>query len=264
MAKKSLKKTEPVLGQPLVSIVTPVHNGEAFFADTIKTISDQTYKNWEWIVIDDASDDKTREIVKSAIKKHGDKIKLVELKRNSGAAKARNAGIKIAKGNYLCFIDADDLWKSDKLKKQVKFMQDGGYEFSFTGYEFADAEGKLNGKVVSVPEKISYKQALKNTTIWTSTVMFDMDKLSKDDVLMPIIPSEDTATWWKILKMINYAFGLDEVLAYYRRSSGTLSSNKIVAIKRIWMLYRKYEHLSLSSSLFNFFGYAINATKRRL
>lgn len=255
--------------KPLVSIVTPVHNGEAFIADTVRTVCSQTCNDWEWIVVDDNSSDQTLAKIEEAKKKIADRglamgdIRVIHLEKNGGAAKARNAGILASMGRFLCFIDADDLWKTNKLEKQVRFMAETGAAFSFTGYEFADAFGRPNGKVVSVPLTITYKQALKNTTIWTSTVMFDMRKLSKEDVLMPEIASEDTATWWKILKKINYAYGLNEALSYYRRSGKTLSSNKLIAIKRIWNLYRKQEKLNLAQSSTNFMGYAFNAVRRR-
>ena len=251
--------------EPLVTIVTPVHNGETFFTDTINTVCKQSYKNWEWIIVDDGSKDNTTAIIDEAIKKNGAKIKLVKLKNNGGAAKARNAGTKKAKGEYLCFLDADDLWVQDKLKKQVKFMQREDCAFSFTGYEFTDAAGKPNGKVVSVPTKISYNQALKNTTIWTSTVMFNMHKLSREDVIMPDVwRGQDTATWWKILKKIDYAYGINEVLSYYRRGIASLSSNKLTALKRTWNLYRNVEHLSFAKSAYCFVFYCFNAVKRRV
>ena len=124
--------------------------------------------------------------------------------------------------------------------------------------------GVSNGKKVYVPQKINYKEALKNTTIWTSTVMFDMEKLKKEDIFMPNVKSEDSATWWKILKKIDYAYGLNEVLSYYRRSSGSLSSNKLIAIKRIWNLYRNVEHLNIFYSFYNFCFWAFNAVRRRI
>ena len=144
------------------------------------------------------------------------------------------------------------------------FMKEKDCEFSFTSYEFADEKCIPNGKKVHVPEKISYKQALKNTTIWTSTVMFDMTKLSKEDIYMPNVKSEDTACWWKILKKIDYAYGLDEILSFYRRSEGTLSSNKFEAIKRIWNLYRNVEHLNIIKSTYCFCWYAFRAVIRRV
>lgn len=258
-------KKDPSTANMLISIVTPVHNGEVFIAETIETVLAQTYQNWEWIIVDDGSGDRTREIVKKKIAEvSNEKIRLIELAGNNGVAKARNAGIDAAKGRYLCFLDADDLWDSEKLEKQAEFMREKDCAFSFTGYEFADASGKPNGKVVVVPVKITHEQALKNTTIWTSTVMFDMNKLEKNDILMPNIASEDTATWWNVLKKIECAYGIDEPLSIYRRSGKTLSSNKFVAIKRIWDLYRKHEKLNLANSVVNFVGYAFNAVKRRV
>ena len=256
--------------KPLVSIVTPVHNGAAFVAETVRTVCEQTYSNWEWLIVDDKSDDDTLEVIRKVradLKQKGlvsGDIRIIRLEKQSGAAKARNAGIKAAHGRFLAFLDADDLWERKKLATQVDFMLKKDCAFSFTGYEFADATGKPNGKVVRVPSEISYRQALRNTTIWTSTVMLDLDKLTIDDVLMPVIASEDTATWWNILKKVECAHGLDEVLSYYRRSGETLSSNKLVAISRIWNLYRKYEKLGLIQSSANFVGYAFNAVRRRV
>lgn len=245
----------------LVSIIIPVYNAEKFLDDTINTVLNQTYQNFEVIFVNDCSTDKSINI----IKKYNDKrIKLISNKTNSNAAITRNNGIKEAKGRYICFLDADDLWDKEKLKKQVNFMKENDYAFSFTGYEFADSNGNPIGKKVFVPKKISYKQALKNTTIWTSTVMFDMNKLSKKDIYMPNVKSEDTACWWNVLKKVNYAYGLNEILSFYRRSEGTLSSNKIEAIKRIWNLYRNVEHLNILKSSYCFCFYALNAVKRRI
>lgn len=247
--------------EDLVSIIVPVYNAEKFLNDTINTVLNQTYQNFELIFVNDCSTDKSVNI----IKKYKDKrIKLINNKTNSKTAITRNNGIKEAKGKYICFLDADDLWDKEKLQKQIKFMKEKDCAFSFTGYEFADEKGKPNGKKVFIPKKINYKMALKNTTIWTSTVMFDMDKLSKEDIYMPNVLSEDTATWWKVLKKIDYAYGLSEILSYYRRSEGTLSSNKKEAIKRIWNLYRNVEHLNVFKSFYCFCFYALNAVKRRV
>ena len=178
---------------------------------------------------------------------------------------ARNTGIELARGRYLCFVDADDLWEPEKLEKQIKFMQEKDCAFSFTSYAFANEEGQKNGKVVHVPNTITYKQALKNTTIFTSTVMFDLQKLKKQDVTMPLVRrGQDTATWWKVLKTIYCAYGLDKVLSIYRRPEHSLSSNKMKALKRTWNLYRNIEHLNLVKSSYYFAIYCYNAVKRRV
>lgn len=247
----------------LVSIIVPVYNAELFLEDTIKTVLNQTYTNWELILINDCSKDNSVNIIKEYQRKDK-RIILLNNKKNLKAANTRNKGIEYSHGKYLCYLDADDLWEKDKIEKQVKFMKKNECAFSFTGYEFANSDGKPNGKKVNIPSKINYRQALKNTTIWTTTVMFDMSKLNKEDIYMPDVKSEDTASWWRILKKIEYAYGLNEILSYYRRTEGTLSSNKFVAIKRIWFLYRKVEKLNFLYSCYCFVWYAFNAVKRRI
>lgn len=247
--------------QPLVSIVVPVYNAEKFLKDTINCVVNQTYNNWELLLINDCSKDNSKKVAKPFL---SDKIKWIEMDKNGGAALARNKGIKESKGKYICFLDADDLWHKEKIEKQVKFMKDKDCAFSFTGYEFADENGIPNGKKVFIPEKINYRKALKNTTICTITVMFDMSKLKKEYIYMPNVRSEDTATWWKVLKKIDYAYGLNEILSYYRRGIQSSSSNKFKAIKQTWNLYRNIEKLSLIYSICCFVGYIFNAVKRRI
>lgn len=250
--------------EELVSIIIPVYNAAIFLEDTINTIKEQTYQNWEAIFVDDCSKDDSIKIIERQVR-NDKRIKIIKNKINSGAAITRNNGINIANGGYICFLDADDKWDKEKIKKQIKFMKERKCEFSFTGYEFADSNCIPNGTIVNVPEKINYKQALKNTTIWTSTVMFDMSVLKKDDIYMPNVKrGQDTATWWKILKRIDYAYGLDEALSYYRRTNDSLSANKMIALKRTWNLYRNVEHLNFISSLYNFIFYCSNALRRRV
>lgn len=248
----------------LISIIIPVYNASSFLMDTIKSIKEQTYENWEAIFVDDCSKDNSVEIIKKERKKDN-RIKLIQNKKNSGAAVTRNNGIDEANGEYLCFLDADDKWHPEKLEKQIKFMKENKCEFSFTGYQFANEKCTPNGKIVQVPKKINYSQALKNTTIWTSTVMLDMQKLSKEDIYMPNIKrGQDTATWWKILKKVDNAYGLNGILSYYRRTNNSLSANKMKALKRTWNLYRNIEHLNTFSSCYNFCWYCFNAIKRRV
>ena len=247
----------------LVSIVVPVYNAARFIDETIKTVLDQTYTNWELLLVDDKSTDESVKLIKPYAAKDK-RIKLLSNKQNSGAAISRNKGIDVAKGRYIAFLDADDLWLPTKLEKQVAFIQLQDCAFSFTGYEFADENGKPNGKKVRVPATITYRQALKNTTISTITVMLDLEKLTKKNIHMLNVKSEDTATWWKVLKIVDYAYGLDINLSYYRRHGATLSSNKIAAISRSWLLYRQSESLGVLESSYYFSHYIINATMRRL
>ena len=244
-----------------VSIVVPVYNAASCIADTIMSVMGQTYTDYELLLVDDGSDDDSTKIIGKYV---SEKVKLLSNRKEKGAAGARNTGIEEARGRYIAFLDADDLWMKNKLARQVEFMKTKDAVFSFTGYEFADENAKGLGKVVRVPDKITYKEALCNTTIFTSTVMFDMTRLTKDDIMMPNVKSEDTATWWKVLKKKGCAFGLDENLTLYRRMGRSLSSNKIEALRRIWNLYRKVEHLSIPQSLYCFIFWAYRAVARRV
>ena len=245
----------------LVSIIVPVYNCEKFIAETVKCILTQTYQNFEAIFIDDCSTDHSKEILMGFA---DERIKVFDNDGAHGAYAARNKGIGLAKGRYITFLDADDIWDRQKLYLTLNHLKRNDAAFVFTGYEFADEQGLGTGKVVEVPATLNYKRALSRTVIFTSTVMFDLSKLSRDDILMPNIKSEDTATWWKILRTGIIAYGLNENLVLYRRSGGSLSANKFEAIKRIWNLYRKSEHLSIIKSCICFVGWAFGAVARRL
>lgn len=244
-----------------VSVIVPVYNAKKCIADTIMSVKRQTYEDWELWLVDDGSTDGTVQVMEEYV---SDRIHVVTEKEGKGAASARNCGILNAQGRYIAFLDADDLWLPDKLQKQIDFMTESGCAFSFTGYEFADENAVGTGKIVRVPYVMEYKDAVKNTTIFTSTVIFDMDKLSKEDVKMPNVVSEDSATWWKVLKKGYKAYGLNEALTLYRRMGKSLSSNKLEAIRRIWYLYREVEHMNLIYSMYCFCFWAVRAVVRRV
>jgi len=246
----------------MISIVSPVYNAEKYISKTIDCIIAQTYQDFELIMVDDGSKDKSVEIIESYKDSRVRCVKNDHEKK--GAFSARNKGIELAKGEYLAFIDADDLWDEKKLERTLEYMKANDAAFVFTAYEFGDEEGIGTGKIVHVPEKLSYKKALSRTVIFTSTVLMDLRKLDKKLIFMPDIASEDTATWWNILRSGIVAYGLDENLVTYRRSGGSLSSNKVVAIKRIWNLYRKNEKLGVLKSLYYMVGWAVRAVVRRI
>ncbi len=248
----------------MVSIIVPVYNAKNYIKEAIEMVSAQTYKDWELILVDDASSDGSADYIDELIAGQGKRIRLIRKDKNEGAAMARNTGIDAALGRYIAFLDADDVWRPDKLEKQIAFMERTGAAFSFHAYEFGDEMARPTGKVVHVPEVLTFRQALSRTIIFTTTVMFDTEKIDMEIIHMPKVPSEDTATWWRILKSGIVAHGLDENLAIYRRPAKSLSSNKFVALERIWFLYRNIADLSVLESLFYFGGWAIRATLRRL
>ncbi len=248
----------------MVSIIVPVYNAAAYIENTIQMVSNQTYRDWELILVDDGSRDGSVQLIEKIIRRQRKRIRLIRNKGNKGAAAARNRGIDASSGRYIAFLDADDVWMKDKLEKQVAFMEQTGAAFSFHSYEFGDENANPTGKIVHVPKILNFKKALSRTIIFTTTVMFDTEKIDLGIIHMPQVPSEDTATWWRILKSGYLAYGLDENLAIYRRPGKSLSSNKIEALRRIWFLYRNIADLSILQSLFYFGGWAVRATLRRL
>lgn len=252
-------------GKETVSIIVPVYNAGKFLEQTMDCVRNQTYPCWELLLVEDGSSDGSADLIKAYIEKYREKrIRLICQPRNVGAAMARNRGVKEAWGRYIAYLDADDLWPPHKLERELAFLQEKQAGFVFTGYEFADERGEGTGKIVHVPETLTYKQALKNTTIFTTTVLFDTAVIPKELLQMPLIKSEDTALWWKILREGYVAYGLDENLARYRRAGKTLSSNKVEAVRRIWNLYRRSEGMSVPASLWHCCFWAIRAVKRRI
>lgn len=247
----------------LVSIVMPVYNAQAYLKESVGSVQSQTYENWELIAVDDCSSDSSCSILEEMAGRDA-RIRLIRPGQKLGAARARNKGIDEAKGRFLAFLDADDIWQSEKLQRELAFLRQKQAVFVFTGYEFGDEDGKGVGKVVHVPETLTYRQALSRTVIFTTTVLFDMQRLDRKLLYMPDVKSEDTATWWNILRSGVTAYGLDENLAVYRRPAKSLSSNKLEAIRRIWRLYRGQERLSIPVSVRCFCLWAVRAVARRV
>lgn len=246
----------------LVSVITPVYNSENYIEKTISSVLNQTYKNLEIILVDDCSTDRSKEVIKD-IEKNDTRVKYVRLEKNSGAAVARNKGLETAKGQYVAFIDSDDVWKEAKLSKQLEFMKKQGAAFTYTAYETLTEEGNILNQHVHVPEKMDYSSLLKNTAIACSTVI--IDKKVTGDFYMPLVrKGQDTATWLQLLKRIDYAYGYDEVLSSYRKVAGSISSNKIEALKRTWNTYYNIEKLPFYKAAYYFLFYTFNAIKKRL
>lgn len=246
----------------LVSIITPVYNAEAFITDTIDSVISQTYKNWELLLIDDCSSDSSASIIKSRMSVD-DRIKYIKLDKNSGAAVTRNTGLSKARGRYIAFLDSDDIWKPTKLEKQMKLLEEKSVGFCFTSYRYVLEDGSPLQKVARAPEKIDYNGLLKNTIIGCSTVLIDK-KLIGEFEMVNVRRGQDTATWLKLLKKTDYAYGIYEDLVWYRVVDGSLSNDKLTAIKRTWNTYRNIEHLSLPKAIYVFIFYAYNAVKKRI
>nr|WP_304054037.1 glycosyltransferase family 2 protein [Enterocloster clostridioformis] len=250
--------------QGKVTIVTPSWNSEKYIIETIKSVQAQTYKNWEMIIVDDCSTDKTVEIVQK-ISEEDPRVRVLVQPENEGAAKARTRAMQAGTGRYVAYLDADDIWKPEKLEKQIQFMEEKKCGFSCTSYEVIDDRGNPKNKYVHMLPKVDYVGFLTNNLLQTVGIMVDTNIVSKKYLVMPNIRRrQDAATWLQILKAGFMCYGLDEILAEYRRTEGSLSSNKLKAVKGIWNLYREIEHLSIPFSCYCFARYAILAVWKRV
>ena len=212
----------------LVSIIMPSYNCGQFVEETIRSVQAQTYRNWEIIFMDDCSLDDTIKLV-SGLRAKDERIKLFQNHVNSGAAVSRNNALREAKGRWIAFLDSDDIWEPEKLEKQIKFMEENGYAFSYTGYQEIDSDGNLTGVSVSGPKHVS-KQGMYNFC-WPGclTVMYDAEKIGLLQIA-DIKKNNDYAMWLKVCKKAD-CYLLDECLAKYRRGRvGSVSSHGIMTM----------------------------------
>ena len=220
----------------LVTVVTPCYNSEKFIVTSINSVLSQTYSNWEMIIVDDCSTDKSVENIESIIKNHS-KIKLVKLLKNTGVAQAKNAALNIANGRFVAFLDSDDIWHPTKLEKQISFMLNKNIPISFSSYGLIDIYGKNKKHIVHSIEKVNYTDYLKNTIIGFSTSIIDTKFIGKEFRFNNMRSREDTDLWIRLLKEGNCAYGISNVLAYYRIHPNSITSNKAIASLQVWDLY---------------------------
>jgi teichuronic acid biosynthesis glycosyltransferase TuaG len=235
------------MNKPLISIITPCFNSSNFIIETIHSVICQSYQNWEMIIVDDCSTDASVELIKAEVK--ADKrIKLFIQEQNGGAAKARAKAIKESNGEYIAFLDSDDLWLSNKLENQLKFMQINNYDFSFTKYEEINEAGDRTGIVIKGYEKVDYDLLLKSCPLGNSTVMYNAKKLGSFEI-PDLKRSNDYALWLQIIKKTRFFYGLNEVLVLYRVRKKSISSNKFAKVKTHWHIFRNIEKISFIKSM---------------
>lgn len=242
-----------------VTVVTPAYNAERFIAETIESVIAQSYKGWEMIVVDDKSTDQTVEIVKQYTKKDP-RIKLIELTENSGTAVARNTAMDHGIGQFIAFLDSDDKWLPEKLSKQLSFMKDNDYAFTFTKYVRMKENGELTKGISDAPKKLNYDDLMKHCVIGCLTVMLDREKVGEERMIN-IRTRQDYALWLALTRKGFLAYGLPEVLAEYRLVADSISSNKLKAAKKNWQLYRDIEGQPLHKAVWYFAHYAIISVK---
>ncbi len=231
----------------LVSIITPTWNCESYIVNTIESVLSQTYTNWEMIISDDCSTDNTKEVIAPYLEKDS-RIKYICNEKNSGAAITRNNALRVAKGRWIAFLDSDDLWSPDKLEKQVKFMEENGYHFSYTNYSECDESGVLKGNLITGPKHVTKAGMFAFCWPGCLTVMYDASVIGLIQI-EDIKKSNDYAMWLKVCQKAD-CYLLDENLATYRRGrSGSISSHGIgKLIKWHYKLFREAEHMNPVSS----------------
>lgn len=234
--------------EELVSIIMPSYNCGKFVEEAIRSVQAQTYQNWEIIFVDDYSMDDTVKYV-SKMRDNDSRIHIYQNVSNLGAAVSRNNALKVARGRWISFLDSDDLWEPTKLEKQVRFMEENGYAFSYTEYQEMNADGNLTGVTISGPKHVT-KRGMYNFC-WPGclTVMYDREKVGLIQI-EDIKKNNDYAMWLKVCKKAD-CYLLPEVLAKYRRGrSGSVSSHGVMTmIGWHYKLWHEAEKKSMVASL---------------
>jgi len=239
----------------LVSIIMPMYNAGKFLSKSIESVLEQTYQNWELLLIDDGSKDDSIDIALAFMEKDS-RIFLLKNEQNMGIAKTRNKGIEASKGQYIAFLDSDDIWLPDKLKIQLTFMQQHQVDFSYCSYEVVDDHGTKIGERKISETKLDYHEMLKGNRIGLLTVMLSRKIAQKYP--FPEINHEDYACWLSIARNGTVAYlASEQILAKYRKHQTSLSANKIQAAQWTWTIYRRHEHLGLFKSFYYFLHYSL-------
>jgi teichuronic acid biosynthesis glycosyltransferase TuaG len=227
----------------LVSIITPSFNSEKFIAATIQSVQNQTYQNWEMIIVDDCSTDKTVSIAEF-IANNDNRIKVIKLKENSGTGIARNRALEKAKGRYISFLDADDLWKPQKLEIQINFLRNNNLTFTFSFYDCINEQGKELNKRVEAPNNLSYRQLFFCNYVGNLTGIYDANYFGKI-AISSIRKRQDWMLWLTILKKVKSAKPIPESLAFYRIRENSISASKVNLLKHNFAVYRRFHGFNL-------------------
>lgn len=222
----------------LVSIITPTYNAGKYIRETLQSVLNQSYQNWEMILADDASTDNTVVIIEEFARKDN-RIKLFKLQKNRGNGFARNAALEKATGKYIAYLDADDLWFREKLEKQIQFLKTNNLHFTFSFYDSIDEEGDNLNRRVESPNPLTYKQLIFCNYVGNLTAIYDADYFGKI-ILETSQKRQDWRIWLTILKQIKTAKPVPESLAFYRIRKNSVSSSKFKLVKHNFGVYREF------------------------
>ena len=232
--------------EELISVIMPSYNTASYIAETVQSVLAQTYQNWELIIVDDCSTDDTDEVIKPFLA--DGRIRYFKNEKNSGAAVSRNRALREAKGKWIAFLDSDDLWLPEKLEKQIAFMKENGYHFSYTDYMEIDEASRPNGKTVTGPKKITKAGMFNYCWPGCLTVMYDAETVGLIQIA-DIKKNNDYAMWLKACKKAD-CYLLDESLAKYRKRTGSISNHGYMKlVKWHYKLFREAENQNPVSSI---------------
>ena len=244
----------------LVSVIMPIYNAEKYLASALDSIFCQDYKDIEVVLVDDCSKDKSAEIIDNFKKNHPEIIYYLQ-ERNMGAGAARNKALELANGQYVAFLDSDDIWLPKKISRQLDLMKVKNSPFSYTAIEMMNEQSETFKGKRNIKETCDYNYLLHNTIIATSSVIIDRTVLG--DFRMPLRRGgQDYATWLMLLRGGIVAQGINEALVRYRVASGSLSSNKFKSIKQVWEIQTQDEKINKISAVFHVLCFGFNAFKK--
>ena len=245
--------------QGLCSVIMPVYNSEKYVSDAIESVLNQTYSNIELIIIDDCSTDNSSRIISQYLKTDA-RIKLIHNDKNKGCAFCRNIGVENSSGEYIAFIDSDDIWLPSKLDKQIKFMSISNTNMVYSSYAIIDSSGsELKKRFIN--DYLYLMDLLKENSVIFSTTTFKSDYI-KDIYFQDKWYHEDYIFLLDYIKRYGFLSGLNEILVKYRVHSQGRSFNKLKAARFRWKIYRDYLHLSFLRSLFYYIQYAVNGWRK--
>ncbi len=246
----------------LVSVIMPAYNAGAYIEEAIRSVMAQTEKNWELLVLDDGSSDHTCAVVgKLAAEDH--RVKLLKNPQNLGAARTRNRGFDLCKGQFVALLDSDDVWKPEKLEMQLRLLAETGADFTYCSYAIMDEQGAKAKQDYLVPAQVSFDSLLRENCIGCSTVMLKRE-LVEAHRFTPDFYHEDYVLWLELTKEGFRGVGCTEVLVSWRYIATSRSFDKKKAAQNRWRIYRDYLKLPLWKSIGAFAGYALNGLKKYL
>lgn len=251
--------------RPLITIITPLYNASSYIEATYKSVVSQTIADFEWIIVNDCSTDNSLELL-TDFSKNDNRIKVITQEKNQGPIAARNRAMDEAKGRYIAFIDADDIWLPAKLELQINSMNESGSVLSYTAFKKINKDGSLkNNKLIKVPEKLSFKQLLQSNSIVASSAVYDTDITGsiRQNINAPL-GKDDMDFFLNILKKNGKAIGVNKELVHLRVFRESITGNKMKSATNHWYFYRTYLKLSLMESLWNFIVYSIKGLTKYL